>query len=169
MYPHTSNWDFVLAMLTKGALHMRLHWLGKKELFFWPAGFLMRAMGGIAVDRKQSTGMFEKLSERFQQEEALTIAITPEGTRSYRPQWKTGFYQLATQANVPIVMVALDYSTKTVTMSDALHLSHNLEEDLKQIQAFYAGKRGKFPELEAPIAVRNFKTKANPNKRTQES
>lgn len=153
VYPHTSNWDFVIGMLAKGALGQPCHWLGKKELFWWPVNILMRALGGIAVDRKNPDGLIEDLSERFQSNSNFVLIITPEGTRSFRPTWKSGFYRLATATKTPIVMVSMDFPSKTIVVSSPLELTGDSEQDLPRIQTFYQGVEGKFPALAAPIRI----------------
>ncbi len=162
VYPHTSNWDFVIGILVKSAEKLHVQWLGKKELFWGPAGFFMRALGGIPVDRKQPDGMLDTLAQRFSTEQQLTIAITPEGTRSFRPHWKSGFYRLAKAADVPIVMVALDFTSKQIRFSEPLYLAEDTATDLTKIQHFYTGVTGKFHALAAPIELPSLDTK-NPS------
>lgn len=154
-YPHTSNWDFILAMLAKGALGLRFHWLGKRELFRWPISTLMRALGGIAVDRQNPTGLIDDLVQHFQQRNELIIGLTPEGTRSFRPYWKSGFYRLALAAEVPIVLAYIDFSSKTLGIGPSIEPSGDLARDFAIIKAFYQPISPKYPDLAAPIELQN--------------
>ncbi|WP_210396674.1 lysophospholipid acyltransferase family protein [Motiliproteus sediminis] len=144
-YPHTSNWDFVLAMLVKGALGFQFNWVAKHTLFRWPLGPLMRAMGGIGVDRTQSTGFTAALAAEYGRRESLVVVITPEGTRAHRPYWKSGFYHLALEAGVPVVLGYLDAPSKRIGFGPSLTLSGDRDQDLARIRAFYADKRGIHP------------------------
>ena len=158
-YPHTSNWDFILAMLAKGALRFRFHWVAKDSLFWWPLGVLMRAMGGIPVNRRISTGFIEQLAQRYQhqerQQEPLVIVITPEGTRSYRDHWKSGFYHLALAANIPVALGYVDFSRKRLGIGPLVELSGDREQDLQRIAAFYADKIGLHPEDAGAICFKD--------------
>ena len=104
--PHTSNWDFVVGLLALWGARIRARWLGKKELFKPPLGHLMRALGGIPVDRSRREGLVDQVAEIFRREEEIAILITPEGTRGKAPYWRTGFYYMALKAGVPIAPLA---------------------------------------------------------------
>ncbi|OMH38372.1 lysophospholipid acyltransferase family protein [Motiliproteus sp. MSK22-1] len=153
-YPHTSNWDFILAMLAKGALNLRFHWVAKDSLFWWPLGPLMRAMGGIPVNRRISTGFIDQLALRYQQQDQLAIVITPEGTRSYRDYWKSGFYHLALAAKVPVALGYIDFPTKRLGIGPLIELSGDLDRDLTTIREFYADKVGLNPKDAGAIQFR---------------
>lgn len=153
-YPHTSNWDFVLAMLAKGARGFHFHWVAKHTLFYWPLGPVMRALGGIPVDRRRPAGFAQQLSERFAQESELIIAITPEGTRARTEQWKSGFYRLAREAGVPVALGYLDYKGKRLGIGPLIELSGDVEADMARIRAFYADKQALDPAKAGPIRLR---------------
>ncbi len=89
--PHTSNWDFPVGLLALWALGIRARWLGKKELFRPPLGWLLKLLGGIPVDRSRRNNLVEGVAEVFRREEEIAILITPEGTRGKAPYWRTGF------------------------------------------------------------------------------
>ncbi len=167
-YPHTSNWDFILAMLAKGALGLRFHWVAKDSLFWWPLGPLMRALGGIPVNRRVSSGFIDQLAERFKRQPALVVVITPEGTRGFREHWKSGFYHLALAARVPVALGYLDYPRKQLGIGPLLELSGDQQQDLTHISAFYADKIGLHPDLAGTIAFRP-KTAAPPLTQPTES
>lgn len=144
--PHTSNWDFMIGLWARSKLRMKAWFIGKKELFIWPFGYLFRGLGGYPVDRKKHTHLVDQIVEIFERNEEFNITISPEGTRSYNPDWKTGFYFIALKANVPIQMVAVDYSKRTVNMAECFYPSGNLSEDLVKMKNFFKNFKGKFPE-----------------------
>lgn len=111
-YPHTSNWDFVLGMLAKWSMDLPLNWVAKHSMFWGPFKPLFLAMGGVPLNRQQSSGFIQKNIELFEQREHFVLGLMPEGTRSKTDRWKTGFYHIAHGANVPIVLAYLDYKTK---------------------------------------------------------
>ena len=145
-YPHTSNWDFVLAMLFKSATGLPFNWVAKHSLFVWPLGILMRAMGGVAVDRSRTKGFIAQLADEFQRRETMVLGITPEGTRSHTEHLRSGFYHLALNAKVPVALGYICFKTKRVGIGPMLHLSGDTEADLAKINAFYANKQGRFPD-----------------------
>jgi 1-acyl-sn-glycerol-3-phosphate acyltransferase len=158
-YPHTSNVDFFIAMLAKGALGLKFHFVAKHTLFWWPLSSILRALGGIPVDRRSSNGFIGQLVQRFEKaresNEPLVVGMMPEGTRSYREFWRSGFYYLAGEAGVPLVAGYIDYKTKTLGWGPLTQLSGNPEQDLAQLNEFYAVIQGKFPEKAAPIRFRS--------------
>src|SRR5690606_31417203 len=144
--PHTSNWDLIYARAAFYILEIPVKYTIKKELFFFPLGPILKALGGIAIDRKSKGGMVEHMIGLFEKEEELVILITPEATRSFSPEWKKGFYHIATGAKVPVVLGYLDYKKKHAGIGPVVQLSSNVEEDIKSIQQFYKDKVGRFPE-----------------------
>ncbi|MEH6626993.1 MAG: lysophospholipid acyltransferase family protein [Motiliproteus sp.] len=156
-YPHTSNWDFILAMLFKGAMGLKFRWLAKDNLFWWPLGILMRALGGIPVNRRISTGFIEQLTELYQSNPDLVIVVTPEGTRRHRDYWKSGFYHLAKAAELPLVLGYIDFPSKRLGLGPTLEISGDVDADLSNISQFYADKIGRFPEKAGSIRFREPK------------
>ena len=136
--PHTSNWDFVVAMSIIGALGLRVTWLAKHTIFRWPLGLLLRQLGGVPVDRRKSHGLVEQATQAFSREAGLVVGIAPEGTRRRTERWKTGFYHIASGAGVPIVPAYLDFSRKRVGMGTPLMPTGDLEADLRRLKEFYA-------------------------------
>lgn len=152
--PHTSNWDFLFALLGLWALGIRGRWLGKKELFRSPLqGFLLRALGGIPVDRSRRTGLVEEVAELLKRED-LVILITPEGTRGQAPYWRSGSYHLAQRAGVPIALGFLDARRKELGVGGYLQPSGDLQKDFAQIRAFYEDKVGLKPHRQGPIRLK---------------
>jgi 1-acyl-sn-glycerol-3-phosphate acyltransferase len=121
--PHTSNWDLLYARAAFYLMGIPVNYTVKKELFFFPLGWLLKALGGIPIDRK-----------------------APEGTRSYSPEWKKGFYYIAQKANVPIALGYLDYAKKEAGVGPLVTPTGDYEKDLETIQAFYRNVTPKYPE-----------------------
>lgn len=153
VYPHTSNWDFVVGLLGKWALGLPFRWLGKESLFRGPWAGIMRSWGGVAVERGASTGATQRLAEKMRESDWFWLALAPEGTRSYRPHLRSGFYHLAVMAKVPLVIVYLDYPNKELGVVDTVRLTGDQETDMAAIAAAYKGHLGKHPELAAPITL----------------
>lgn len=149
---HTSNWDFLLCMGSQFISGRRVRWFGKHSLFYPPFGFIMRALGGIPVNRSHKQGLVASMTEAFDREERIILAIFPEGTRKKNGNWKTGFYQIATATGAPIQCMALDYATKTIKFGTPFHVSGNLEQDFQKLREFFATSTPKYPEK----AERNF-------------
>ncbi len=147
MAPHTSNWDFFIGnMAFWGVYNIKVKMLVKKELFFPPLGWILKWMGGIPVDRKAKTKLTSTITEMFNNRDELTIIFTPEGTRSYNPNWKKGFYYIAESAKVPILLGFMDYPSKTGGVFKVYHPSGNIDEDIHEIKQLYKQYKGRFPE-----------------------
>jgi 1-acyl-sn-glycerol-3-phosphate acyltransferase len=153
VYPHTSNWDFIVGLLAKWAVGLPFRWLGKDSLFKGPLGVPMRHWGGMPVERSAVSGSTERLAATMKAAPWCWIAITPEATRGYRPHWRTGFYHLAMAARVPLLLVYIDYPNKEISVVDTLILSGDQDADMAAIAAIYRGHHGLYPELEAPIVL----------------
>jgi 1-acyl-sn-glycerol-3-phosphate acyltransferase len=144
--PHTSNWDLPYTLLAAFALELNIHWMGKIQIFRFPFRGLMRWLGGIAVDRSQSTNMVLASAQTLRDNSGeLHLVVPPEGTRSESRHWKTGFYYIALEAQVPIVLGFLDFGSKTTGLGPALVPSGDIEADMVKIKAFYAPFQGKNP------------------------
>jgi 1-acyl-sn-glycerol-3-phosphate acyltransferase len=154
VYPHTSNWDFVIGMLFRLGHGVPVHWLGKHSLFRWPFAGLLKRLGGIPVDRRAPRGAIRSIADEFDRYDFMWIALAPEGTRSHTDHWKSGFYQIALAANVPCGLGFIDYPTKTLGIPAYITFTGNVDEDLDRIRAFYADKRGLRPEQASDIRLR---------------
>jgi len=152
--PHTSNWDLVLALFASAIWKMRLRWVGKDTLFKPPFGFLLRWLGGIPVVRGSRSGAVESLAELMHSESEFALCIAPEGTRGKVDHWKSGFYQVALAANVPVVLGFCDYANKTLGLGPAVYLTGDTTADMEKLAAFYADKRGKYPENEGAVRLK---------------
>jgi len=152
--PHTSNWDFPLALLAFWSLGIDCRWVGKHTIFRRPFGWVMRALGGIPLNRQTTRDFVPEVVRWFEEDPELTLVIAPEGTRSRREHWRSGFYWIACGAGVPIVLGFLDYATKTGGIGDVVGPTGDVEADMARIRAFYADKRGLHPEQTSPITLR---------------
>ncbi|SHJ24879.1 1-acyl-sn-glycerol-3-phosphate acyltransferases [Hymenobacter daecheongensis DSM 21074] len=145
--PHTSNWDLIYARGAFFLMNVPVRFTVKKE---WVdnkfVGWLVRSLGALPVDRSRNNSLVDGMVQLFNDNEEMIILITPEGTRSYQPKWRKGFYFAAMGAKVPILLGFLDYKNKEAGVGPAFWPTGNYEADLEQIQAFYRTKTGKFPE-----------------------
>ncbi len=146
MAPHTSNIDFVFGWLGYSSLGINSHFLIKKEAFKWFSSPLLQAMGGIPVNRGRSSNLVLQLVDEFEKREKLVLTITPEGTRKPNKHWKKGFYLIAQETNVPLVMGFLDYKNKIGGFGPSFYPSDNYEADLEKIRTFYGTKTARYPE-----------------------
>ena len=144
--PHTSNWDFPIGMSLAIHLKLKAYYIGKHSLFKGPAGPIMRWLGGIPLDRSKANNMVEASIQAYQNNDQMVFAIAPEGTRSWSPKWKTGFYHIAKGANVPIALAYFDFDKKIGGIGKSFIPSGDLEADMAMIEDFYANITGKNPE-----------------------
>lgn len=155
VYPHTSNWDVVIGLLAKWAIGVPFRWLAKEALFRGVVGHtigrVLKRWGSVPVERHSSTGATQRLVQTMFSHDSFWLALAPEGTRSHRPHWRSGFYHLTVAAKVPLLVVYMDYPNKEVGVVDYLELTGDQEKDMAAIRAVYAGHQGLHPELAAPI------------------
>lgn len=147
--PHTSNWDFIIAMSAMLAMGLKLSFIMKKEAFFWPFKGLFVKLGGVPVDRNQVSDVVQQLSNWFDQSDQAWLAITPEGTRKKVDRWKTGFLRIATAVQVPILLMAWDYPSKTLHCVAEFKPSGNIETDMAVIRGIYNQYRGRHRDRES--------------------
>lgn len=155
--PHTSNWDFPNFLGLTHMLGLRARYMGKRSLFRWPMAGFMRQVGGIPVDRGKRSDMVGQMVAQFARRRDFALTIAPEGTRSAASGWKTGFYQIALQAGVPIVCGYIDYPSRTGGIGPVIVPTGDYDRDMAPAFAFYRSKTGRNPEWmtplpEAPIA-----------------
>ncbi len=150
IYPHTSNWDFVILVLMKWAIGIPVSFWGKDKLFRWPLlGRWLRWLGGVPVNRTSSRGVVAQAVDQFAdastQSRYFWLALSPEGTRKRIPGWRSGFYWTAVKTGVPVGLVRLDYGRREVTVRDFIYLSGDEGEDFRRIAAIYEGVTGYVP------------------------
>ena len=151
--PHTTNWDLPYMLAVSWVLGIRPCWLGKRELFGAPFGWLMRWLGGIPVDRSRRANLVEEAAQRLREAEHLFLVVPPSGTRSRAPHWKSGFYHIARAARVPIVCAFLDYERKVGGIGPVIVPSGDIGSDMDRLRVFYREIRGKYPERETPVRL----------------
>ncbi len=142
--PHTSNWDLPYTLMVAFALRLNIRWMGKQSIFRAPFGGVMRWLGGISVNREQSTNLVAASAKAIREADGpLQLIVPPEGTRSKTRYWKTGFYYIAREAQVPIVMAYMDYERKISGLGPLFEPTGDVEADMAAIKAFYAPFKGK--------------------------
>ena len=144
--PHTSNWDFPLMLLVVLKLRFKVFWMGKNSLFKFPFASLMKWLGGIPIDRSKANNVVTQITEEFARNQELIVLIPPEGTRSKVDNWKTGFYHIARNANVPILLGYLDAPKKEAGIADFFTPTKDMDKDMREIRQFYSTKGGIRPE-----------------------
>ena len=153
--PHTSNWDFVLMLGIAWRLGMDFRWLGKKSLFAGWRGPIMRGLGGIPVDRADASRVVDEVVARIKGGEVFGLVVTPDGTRGGNTHWKSGFYRIARDADMPITLGYVDRTTMTTGLGPTFELSGDVPADMDRIRAFYADKAGLRPHLRTEPRLRS--------------
>jgi 1-acyl-sn-glycerol-3-phosphate acyltransferase len=154
VFPHTSNLDFFIGLFFKIATALPARWMGKHTLFRFPVQRLLKFLGGIPITRNQRSGFVEALLAEFGRHEVMWLAVTPEGTRSRTDYWKSGFYHIAVAGRLPVGLGFIDYATRTVGIDTYLTLSGDVASDFKRIRGYYQDKRGRIPQNQGPIRLR---------------
>jgi 1-acyl-sn-glycerol-3-phosphate acyltransferase len=152
--PHTTNWDFPMMLALSKASGVRPSWLGKRSLFKGPMGPVMRWLGGVAVDRDAPGGMVASLAGQFEHVDRLALMVPAEGTRAHTEYWKSGFYRIAQQADVPIVLAFLDRSTGKGGFGPAIAVTGDVVADMDRMREFYTGMTGLKAGRFGPIRLR---------------
>ena len=158
VYPHTSNWDFPVAMLAKWAVGLQVTFWGKDTLFKLPLfGRWLRWLGGVPVDRQSANGivgqMASALTAARENGGFMWLALSPEGTRKYSAAWRSGFYHVAQQAGVPLALVYLDYREREIGVQNFLRLTGDVPADMAAIASVLSGRSGRNPVQAAPIRL----------------
>ena len=144
--PHTSNWDFIICIGVKLALNLRVKSMVKASLFVWPLKGLLLALGTVPIHRNSKQGVVSQMVAQFRQADELILAITPEGTRSKTDHWKKGFLLIASQANIPVVPVSIDFKKRTVNFLPAQEISDDIDSELEQFKLNFIGVCAKNPQ-----------------------
>ena len=145
--PHTSMWDFVYGYLAFRTMNVKMKFLIKKESFFFPLGILLRALGGIPVDRFSKNSVVDDVVEQFNALDSMVLTLTPEATRSKVKRWKNGYHRIAKAAKVPVILGFLDYEKKQVGITKVYELKGDSQFDTLEIMKYYTNIKGKYPEL----------------------
>ncbi|UVE96355.1 1-acyl-sn-glycerol-3-phosphate acyltransferase [Dietzia sp. B32] len=144
--PHTSNWDFVLMLGIAWRLGLDIHWLGKSSLFTGWRGPIMRALGGVPVDRANPARVVEDMVRQVDAGETFGLVVTPDGTRSGHTHWKSGFYRIARETGLPVTLGYVDRTTMTTGLGPTIDLTGDVAADMDRIRAFYSDKAGFHPD-----------------------
>ena len=152
--PHTSNWYGFYMLLIGAATDMNIHFIAKVSLFKPPFGWILKKIGGIPVDRSKSQNFTKQIADIFAARDELVIGIAPEGTRSKKDHWRTGFYYMALEAKVPIVLGFLDYKNKRGGFGPVLHPTGDIDSDFEKIKDFYKDIVGKRPENQNVLTLK---------------
>ena len=148
--PHTSNWDAIIGLAAVLRLNIDVHFYVKHKAFGPPLGWIIRTLGGIPVNRDAPRGLVVEAIRAFEERDAFVLGITPEGTRKKMDRWKTGFHHIGRGANVPVVLVALDFGRKTIGPIATVDLTDDVNHDLAVIAGHFEGIQGRNPELFTP-------------------
>lgn len=149
--PHTSNWDAVWALAYKVAVGLDIRFYAKHTLFWFPLGALLKGFGGIPLDRAVPGAAVNTAVRGFRDNDSFYFGLAPEGTRRWQPHWKSGFYRIAEQAGVPVILGFMDFGRKRVGIGPTIELSGDRAADLEKIAAFYADIQGCRPENAGPV------------------
>lgn len=144
--PHTSNQDFFVGIAATLALDIKIRFLGKHSIFVWPVKGMLESLGGIAVDRSHPNGVVGQVVAEFNQSDTLLLGLSPEGSRKKVEHWRSGFWFIAKQANVPICLVGLDYQKKQLVFGPCFTTGENFADDLQQMRIFFQQMTAKYPE-----------------------
>ena len=144
--PHTSNWDFILAMLAIFGLNIKLRWLGKHSIFKPGFKIFFKWLGGIPVYRDNPSTLIDSVVKIVKKEKSIVIAMTPEGTRKKVKRWKTGFLRIAKQTHSKILLISIDAPTKSIEIGKIFNPTGNSDDDLAFIQKYYSSFRGINPQ-----------------------
>ena len=152
--PHTSNLDYFLTLALIHHFRLPLRYLIKDQVFRGPWAPLLRSLGGIPVDRSKANNLVEGIINTIKAQDEIAIGVLPEGTRKYVPYWKSGFYHIATGAEIPIYPVSVDGPNKHLHMGPSLITSGDIEADMELLANFFGDIKGVVPENSAPIRLK---------------
>lgn len=152
--PHTSNWDFVILLAVASHFGFKPKTIGKEALVSGPFGGIMRRLGIVPVRRDSGQGMVEQMAEAFAESSELALVLAPEGTRRAEPYWRSGFYQIALAAGVPIVPARVDAGRKQAGLGTPFVPTGNVTADMDRLREFYAGTVGFVPGGESTVRLR---------------
>lgn len=152
--PHTSNWDFFAMVATARLNDVDMRWLGKREMFDGPLGWIFRGLGGVSVDRDAPGGLIGEMADLLRRSDDLVVVVPAEGTRDRVEHWKSGFYRIALEAGVPIQFTYVDAATRTSGFGPWIMPTGDVRADMDKVRAFYADKVGLRPDKFATPRLR---------------
>ena len=148
--PHTSNWDFVIGRCYAYVVGIKGKYLIKSELFVSFLRYFFIKSGGIPVHRTSNNNLVDQIVKMYNNSDHLILGLSPEGTRKRVEKWKTGFYHIASHANIPIVLLKLDYKKKEIGIFNQIIASGNIEKDMRFIQVQFSDVEAKYPDQYNP-------------------
>lgn len=152
--PHTSNWDGFYMIITALACGLRISWVAKHTLLQGASGWFLKKLGGIPVVRNSRQNLVSQIVEIFNRSDKLALGVPPEGTRSKADYWKSGFYHIAREAQVPIVLSFLDYKHKIAGLGpEILPGKDTMTQDMDAVRKFYKDVHARYPEKVGPIRL----------------
>ncbi len=157
--PHTSNWDLPFTLSVAWVLGVKIHWLGKHTLFEGPFGGFFKALRGVPIDRRSSTNATKSVAEWVSNYPGdMMLAVAVEGTRSRKDYWKSGFFYIAKEAQIPLILGFLDYKNKRGGFGPVLQPTDHPRELMDQMREFYNGIEGKIHDNTTPVRLREEHT-----------
>ncbi|MCF7569101.1 1-acyl-sn-glycerol-3-phosphate acyltransferase [Sabulilitoribacter arenilitoris] len=144
--PHTSWRDFYIGILLRSVLGVKTNFVGKKELFVFPIGWFFRALGGAPINRQTNENKVQAIAKLFAEHDEFRMAMAPEGTRKKVKEWRTGFYYIAKEAKVPIIMFTLDFENKQNKISEPFYPTNDIKADFNFMHSFFKDVKGKNKE-----------------------
>lgn len=152
--PHTSNWDLVFLIASGFIFRVKISWLGKDAIFKKPFGTIMRWLGGIPVNRRAKHGLVDQIVEKFKKSEKLVIVVPPSGIRKKSNYWKSGFYWIARNAQIPLLCGYLDYSRKEACLALSFVPTEDITSDMDRLRKFYKDIKAKYPEQTSTVRLK---------------
>ena len=141
--PHSSAWDAIWGLAAKVGLGLGIVFIGKKEAFWGPIGWILRRVGGMPVDRSAPGGIVDQVAAEMRRAQRMWFVLAPEGTRRAVEHWKPGFWRIAKAAGVPVFCVGFDYPSKRIVLGELVELSDDMDADMRRIRAKFKDYRGK--------------------------
>lgn len=144
--PHTSNWDFMLGILVRTSLGVKVRFLAKHQLFRFPFAWFFKLIGGMPVERSKENNLVDQVVNMYDSHDQLIIGLAPEGTRRTINRWRSGFYHIACKAKIDIVMIGFDFKHKTVRVREPFTPSNNVDTDFPIILNYFRKIDGCHPK-----------------------
>ncbi len=144
--PHTSNWDFIYGWLAVNSIGLKVQIFAKDTYFFFPANLVCKMLGVLPVNRRERTNFVDSVADLFDKHDELKLFIAPEGTRSYKPTLKSGYYYIAQKANIPLVVAGPNYQEKSFTILKPRNPMATFAEDEAQVIEFARSQNGRIPD-----------------------
>jgi 1-acyl-sn-glycerol-3-phosphate acyltransferase len=151
--PHTSNWDGIWGLIYRVAFHLDIRFFAKDSLFWFPLGAVLRSLGGVPLDRNRPGDAVPVAIAAFRTHDRYLFALAPEGTRRRQEYWKSGFYRIAREAGVPVVLGFLDYGRRRLGTGPTMDLTGDVDADMAGIRRYYEDIEGRHPENATPARL----------------